>query len=81
MGGRAQAVVVVLVLERLARLSGVFLPAASGGEPLWHAPYDLAILGLAQHLTKNYCNRRLPGITQRNVLPIASILLWGYNGP
>jgi len=35
MGGRAQAVVVVLVvvlvLERLARLSGVFLPAASGG--------------------------------------------------
>jgi hypothetical protein len=25
-------------------------------------------------------SRRLPGMTQRNVLPIASVLLRGYNG-
>jgi len=40
-----------------------------GGEPL----YKMAALSVA--------SRRLPGITQRKVLPIASVLLLGYNGP
>jgi len=40
-----------------------------GGEPL----FKMAALSVA--------SRRLPGMTQRKVLPIASILLRGYNGP
>jgi len=47
---------------------GVACPRA-GGEPL----YKMAALSVA--------SRRLPGMTQRDVLPIASILLRGYNGP
>jgi hypothetical protein len=40
-----------------------------GREPL----YKMAALSVS--------SRRLPGITQRNVLPIASVPCGGYNGP
>jgi hypothetical protein len=57
---------ILLVLDKWGR--GVVCPRP-GGEPL----YKLAALSVN--------SRRLPGVTQRNVLPIASSLLRGYNGP
>ena len=43
-----------------------YLFPAPGGEPLWRAPDDLAILVQALHPSKKRCNRRLPRITQRD---------------
>ncbi len=51
----------------LVREHGVACPGP-GGEPL----YKMAALSVA--------SRRLPRTSQRNVLPIATILLWGYHG-
>ena len=45
------------------------LREATAGKPL----YKMAALSVA--------GRRLPGMTQRKVLPVASILVSGYNGP
>jgi hypothetical protein len=45
------------------------LREATSGRPL----YKMAALPVA--------SGQLPGMTQRKVLPIASVLLWGYNGP
>jgi hypothetical protein len=42
--------------------------ARPGGEPL----YKVAALSVS--------SRRLPGMTQRKILPIASIVLWRCNG-
>jgi hypothetical protein len=57
--------VVVLVLERLSRRQGLFVPTP-GGEPLWHVPDDLATFVLALHPTKECRNGRLPRITRRD---------------
>jgi hypothetical protein len=54
--------------NRRRKEPGVACPRP-GGEPL----YKMAALWVG--------SRRLPGMTQRNVLPIASILSRGYNGP
>jgi hypothetical protein len=45
----------------------------TGGEPLWNVPKDFVIFFPVRGRPNIVLNRRLPGITARDVLPIAPL--------
>jgi hypothetical protein len=47
---------------------------SAGGEPLWRGHKDLAPSFTVRLPPKEVLNKRLPGITQRDVFPKASVL-------
>jgi hypothetical protein len=46
---------------------------STGAEPLWNMPKDLAIFFPLRGRPNKGLNRRLPGITARDVLPIVPL--------